>query len=208
MNKEIADGMLMTPHIWPFNIINVFRISSNDLPEKLPNDFYATIMYEIYALGERESYIIIHRFKYHETLKEISEKLNISPSRVSEIEKKSIRRLGSEIRRNRVICGLSRYIDNMIKESVSQGIENYKVNFHHDISDENFLKTEISHLCLSTRAYNSLYRYGIKTIKDILDNEERISEGAIANFGVYSLKEVINKMRELGFVTFGSLRRI
>ena len=59
------------------------------------------------------------------------------------------------------------------------------------------LETSIDDLDLSVRAYNCLKRAGILTLKNLVDKTEN-EMMKIRNLGKKSLKEVIDKVKELG----------
>jgi DNA-directed RNA polymerase subunit alpha len=60
----------------------------------------------------------------------------------------------------------------------------------------------IEELDLSVRVFNSLKRTGITTIGDVLDMLERGQDAmlAIRNFGEKSLDELVDKLREKGYL--------
>jgi DNA-directed RNA polymerase subunit alpha len=60
----------------------------------------------------------------------------------------------------------------------------------------------IEELDLSVRVFNSLKRTGITTIGDVLDMLERGPDAmlAIRNFGEKSLDELVDKLREKGYL--------
>ena len=59
------------------------------------------------------------------------------------------------------------------------------------------LETPIEELDLSVRAYNCLKRAGIHTVQDLISKKE-VEVTKIRNLGKKSLKEVIDKVKELG----------
>ena len=61
------------------------------------------------------------------------------------------------------------------------------------------LETTIEDLDFSVRAYNCLKRAGIHTLQDLVNKSES-DMMKIRNLGKKSLKEVLDKVRELGLV--------
>ena len=59
------------------------------------------------------------------------------------------------------------------------------------------LETSIDDLDLSVRAYNCLKRAGILTLKNLVDKSEN-EMMKIRNLGKKSLKEVIDKVKDMG----------
>jgi DNA-directed RNA polymerase subunit alpha len=64
----------------------------------------------------------------------------------------------------------------------------------------------IEELDLSVRVFNSLKRTGITTIGDVLDMLQRGPDAmlAIRNFGEKSLDELVEKLREKGYLSDGA----
>ena len=59
------------------------------------------------------------------------------------------------------------------------------------------LETSIEDLDFSVRAYNCLKRAGIHTMQDLIDKRE-VDVTKIRNLGKKSLKEVLDKVKEMG----------
>ena len=59
------------------------------------------------------------------------------------------------------------------------------------------LETPIEEIEFSVRAYNCLKRAGINTMQDLIDKKE-VEVTKIRNLGKKSLKEVIDKVKEMG----------
>ena len=59
------------------------------------------------------------------------------------------------------------------------------------------LETPIEEIEFSVRAYNCLKRAGINTMQDLIDKKE-IEVTKIRNLGKKSLKEVLDKVKEMG----------
>ena len=60
-----------------------------------------------------------------------------------------------------------------------------------------FLETSIEDLDFSVRAYNCLKRAGVHTLQDLVNKSEN-DMMKIRNLGKKSLKEVLDKIKELG----------
>ena len=59
------------------------------------------------------------------------------------------------------------------------------------------LETPIEEIEFSVRAYNCLKRAGINTMQDLIDKKE-VEVTKIRNLGKKSLKEVLDKVKEMG----------
>ena len=64
-------------------------------------------------------------------------------------------------------------------------------------SDKRTLETPIEEVEFSVRAYNCLKRAGIHTVQDLV-NKKEVEVTKIRNLGKKSLKEVLDKVEELG----------
>lgn len=193
---------------FPFNLLRDLSIERTDLPEKLPKDFIASIIYLIYQLDERECHILLRKYQGGLTNVELGEELHISRTRVMQIHHKALCKLKHEKRHKIIIKGINKYLDDFINQEVETRLMDIKENdlLNLDINSKEFLNTNIDKLLLSTRAYNCLYRLDIKTIQDILDHEEDIAGVKIRNMGLATSNEIIHKMRLLGFIRFGTIR--
>ena len=59
------------------------------------------------------------------------------------------------------------------------------------------LETPIEEIEFSVRAYNCLKRAGVNTVQDLISRKE-VEVTKIRNLGKKSLKEVIDKVKEMG----------
>ena len=59
------------------------------------------------------------------------------------------------------------------------------------------LETPIEEIEFSVRAYNCLKRAGVNTVQDLI-NKREIEVTKIRNLGKKSLKEVLDKVKEMG----------
>jgi DNA-directed RNA polymerase subunit alpha len=73
------------------------------------------------------------------------------------------------------------------------------IDANENIESSNSFATPISELDLSVRSFNSLRRQGIQTIQELTEMTKSQIEG-IKNLGKKSLREIIKKITERGFV--------
>jgi hypothetical protein len=91
-----------------------------------------------------------------------------------------------------------------LKKGIIRGIireANFKTR-ETDLKTADFSSEDsISILGLSVRTHNSLYRHGAKTLGDVL-NIEPAELKRVRNLGTKSQNEVIDKMRDIGFIAW------
>jgi DNA-directed RNA polymerase subunit alpha len=107
------------------------------------------------------------------------------------------------IRHMTVVSGLDTSIDlqriGITSEVVGEPDEG---EGHHGDREAKLYEKPIEELDLSVRVFNSLKRTGITTIGDVLDMLDRGQDAmlAIRNFGEKSLDELVDKLREKGYL--------
>jgi DNA-directed RNA polymerase subunit alpha len=92
-----------------------------------------------------------------------------------------------------------RYVAGISEEALPIGIEKEAASSH--LTSE-AAETPIENLDLSVRVFNSLKRTGITTVGDVLELLDKGNEAvmSIRNFGEKSLDELVQKMREKGYL--------
>lgn len=189
-------------------------------------DFDASVEYILLStLDERERYVINKIFKDNRTLQSIEKVTDLSIEKIKEIKNKALSKLSEQQNLDIMLFGVRGYIDNELKIKFGDNADQVRISFLNDkitylttiINDlsehvKNFTKepyiscyTEdknIEELKFSIRTYNCLKRIDIKTIRDILNNRERILYGKIPGLDEKSRNEIINKIKFLGFEKF------
>jgi DNA-directed RNA polymerase subunit alpha len=92
-----------------------------------------------------------------------------------------------------------RYVAGISEEALPIGVEKEAASSH--LTSE-AAETPIENLDLSVRVFNSLKRTGITTVGDVLELLDKGNEAvmSIRNFGEKSLDELVQKMREKGYL--------
>jgi DNA-directed RNA polymerase subunit alpha len=92
-----------------------------------------------------------------------------------------------------------RFVAGISQEVIPIGVEKEAASSH--LTSE-AAETPIENLDLSVRVFNSLKRTGITTVGDVLDLLDKGNEAvmSIRNFGEKSLDELVQKMREKGYL--------
>jgi len=183
----------------------------------MPLDAEKTLLYVMKTLPQREADLFMLKHKDKMTLTEIGKKYNgISRERVRQIIDKAKRKLRYPIRSKILLIGCAAYFNSGItqnNEKKMQDSNEFIADLHiflkkqiiettdyqdklidfniqiHSIQD--VFNISIDDLNLSTRLRNILRRYGMKTIKDVLDYENLYK---IRNMGQISIQEVQNKI--------------
>lgn len=98
-----------------------------------------------------------------------------------------------------IIIDHLRYIAGISEEAMPIGVERETASSH--LTSE-AAETPIENLDLSVRVFNSLKRTGITTVGDVLELLDKGNEAvmSIRNFGDKSLDELVQKMREKGYL--------
>jgi DNA-directed RNA polymerase subunit alpha len=105
------------------------------------------------------------------------------------------------IRHLNVISGISEVAEDSIGGFFDQD-EAVEVDEPGQTHNKRYYSKMIEELDLSVRVFNSLKRTGITTVGDVLDMLDRGTDAmlAIRNFGEKSLDELVDKLREKGFL--------
>lgn len=146
-----------------------------------PPDFQDSFEYLFSKFDDREQGILIHRFKFGETFRQIGDIYGVTKSRANQIVEGCLRKLRCKCNREILLYGLSKY--NLIQQERREK-ENPSVN----------------DMDLSLRAYNCLMRSRIENKCDILSfihstgvNDPVAALKKVRNLGERGAKEVVEK---------------
>ena len=220
--KEVFDYDVVE---YPENILQTLGITENEyenyFDDILPN-FEERFQKIIKDLSPREEAILLRRFKDLKTYEEIAKDFNVTRERIRQIECKAIRRLRAK--KNILIANkeklelVSQEEVEQMREEIREQIrtnmtieEAYKIvnsvdkEYTRDASGNYHKKTfkniSIDELNFLPRTMNCLRRSNIHTLEDIVIKHPYISDFMkIRNLGRKSLKEIIDKVKEYGYV--------
>ena len=178
---------------YPYNLISTIideSVWELNLPTEMTEDHLAGLEYAISQLDEREQTIIRLRYEQRHTFAEIGAVFNISVNRVSQVERKALRKL---------------YHPKNLKY-YKYGIEGYKVKKEEfeeaerkRAYDEKAMGTTIYDLDFSVRTFNNLIRAKCEKVSDLVAlSEEDILN--LKNMGRKQFAEVALKLKVLGVV--------
>ena len=206
----------------------LYRELFDELPKRDMTETELPKLFSVFdTLTARERRIIEMRFGFgYEMMPRpaIGEELGVSADRVKQVELKALKKLRHESRARHIRPLFLTYEDmeteiakrDMLIASLQQDLliarsENAKFRSAVKKLSETFaplpiyttqptseiLDMTIEELDLSVRAYNCLKRAGIHTMQDLIDKRE-VEVTKIRNLGKKSLKEVLDKVKEMG----------
>lgn len=178
---------------YPYNLISTIideSVWELSLPTEMTEDHLAGLEFAISQLDEREQTIIRLRYEQRQTFAEIGAVFNISVNRVSQVERKALRKL---------------YHPKNLKY-YKYGIEGYKVKKEEFEKaerkrsyDEKAMETTIYDLDFSVRTFNNLIRAKCEKVRDLVAlSEEDIVN--LKNMSKKQLEEVALKLKTLGLL--------
>ena len=162
----------------------------------------------------REEKIIRLYYIDGKTFEEIGKEFGTTRERIRQIEAKAIKKL--KLFRNYFYMGKWCVMEELAKEEYKKNLETQKSYWKYESAKQYIFQYEsgvslpireqkIENLDLSMRSYNCLKRAGIRTIGDLL-NFTYNDLFKIRNLGRKSMKEVLDKIHDLGLVFKGEQR--
>lgn len=196
---------------FPFNL--AFAITGEEETALQVNQY--NLIKILDTLTEREKAIIISRFKDKKTLQAIGESTGVSGERIRQIEAKALRKLGHptrtwylktitinehnkaletimnlEAENHRIINKYNKLVEDIKTGKAISKLSNEEVT--------NIYNMKIEELGLSVRAYNCLYRAGIKGLGNLLELKvEELTK--IRNLGAKTADEIIYTVESCGY---------
>ena len=191
---------------WPYNLIEALSFDLESVIEHF-EERLENLCKEQRTLTEKEYDMLIKCYKEGLILQEIGDIYNVTRERVRQIISRAIRRLRYRIKY--FLCGdyqnpekLARKEFEEIKqelfekwtyESAMDFLTKYELSHPRSVGDQ-----DICELDFTVRTWNCLRRAGITTVDELSKfSVEQLMK--IRNLGRKSMKEVINKMNELGY---------
>ena len=178
---------------YPYNLIATIideSVWELNLPTEMTEDHLAGLAFAISQLDEREQTIIRLRYEERQTFAQIGELLNISVNRVSQVERKALRKLYHP--RN------LRYFKYGIEGAKVKQAEFEEAEKKRAYTDK-VMETTIYDLDFSVRTFNNLIRAKCDKVKDLVAlTEEDILN--LKNMGKKQFAEVALKLKALGLL--------
>ena len=178
---------------YPYNLISTIideSVWELSLPTEMTEDHLAGLEFAISQLDEREQTIIRLRYEQRQTFAEIGAVFNISVNRVSQVERKALRKLYHPKNLKYYKYGIEGY--KVKKEEVEEAERKRSY-------DEKAMETTIYDLDLSVRTFNNLIRAKCEKVSDlvVLSEEDIVN---LKNMGKKQLEEVALKLKTLGLL--------
>lgn len=189
----------------------------NSAKEKLAEyDIYEFIAYMNNRLTDRELRCVECKYRYNMTLEETAKIFNVTRERIRQILAKADRKLRARLYKCHKIMpeaytdllnqhiGMGRTYDKLMllleKISGESPMSILEALDDHPILSKEITPDPIDDLELSVRSYNCLKRAGFKTVKDIIDTDEKSENSEwifkVRNLGRKSAEEIKTKLAE------------
>ena len=196
---------------FPFNL--AFAITREEESALQVNQY--NLIKILDTLTEREKAIIISRFKDKKTLQVIGESNGVSRERIRQIEAKALRKLRHPTRTRHLKTITINEHNKALETIMSLEAENHRItNKYNKLVDDiktgkvinklsneevtNIYNMTIEELGLSVRAYNCLWRAGIRDLGNLLKLKvEELTK--IRNLGAKTANEIIYTVESRGY---------
>ena len=214
--RELAlklDDKYIQAHIdYPENLYNALKIDV----DSLSNECYLNALNDFSYLSDREKEFISNKYQLEKTLEEIGQIYGLTRERVRQIINVALQKIRHRIKnfeREKLIKDneneIKEYRKKIFDEFVRTGVYGKEqelvfgavrvVNKSDSVEELDGLEN----LDLSVRSYNCLRRYGVHTISQLLKLQYPDEYYKIRNLGKKSVKEIITKLHDRGYMISG-----
>lgn len=198
----------LTYDVYPYNLLaDIVGMEAISIDLHLTNQLIDDVETMLdNHLTEREAFIMRLRKINNLSQSKIAERLNLTTSRIGQIEKKSIRKLKNIIYTQKLLqSDILNEQNKQIHENELkiQQLENRLARLTgqvNDITPESNLEKHIYELKLSIRTYNMLPRVKINTVKDVLEAIVTNQIYKIRNIGIISVNELLQELKNEGIL--------
>jgi len=205
--------MSETAIAYPDNLVHAILDIHAGIPCILADDYEAGLAFMIATLEPRQRQIIDFYYKQNMSFRHIAGQFSLSPERIRQILRKSLRKMAEPKYSRLLTVGLSRMIAEANSTGYSDGHEQgYKEGFnagqlaaYQELGNATpdpvkALTTPIEDLDLSVRAFNCLHREHLKTVDDVL-NYPLDNILTIRGMGVTSYKDIVICLDRIGVIS-------
>ena len=197
---------------YPYNLIEDLELEPCECFEHF-NERLEFLLTKL-VITDKEEKVIRLYYIDGKTLEEIGKEFGFTRERIRQINEKAIKKL--KLFKKYFYGGKWCLMEELAKEEYQKYLETQKSYWKYESAKQYILQYEsgvflpireqkIENLDLSMRSYNCLKRAGIRTIGDLL-NFTYNDLFKIRNLGRKSLKEVLDKIHDLGLVLKGEQR--
>ena len=204
--------------IWPYNLLD--DVFQEPVSFVMTDDRMDGLYSALDMLSDREKEWTILSYRDGKANTEIAEMYDRSSNRVMQVLHKAVRKLRHPARRRLIMDGVngSREIaeeremisfqkrkliqERMELEELRKDVEDLRNRPPLPSLDPLDSPLDIAELDLSVRSFNCLMRADFKTMRQLLN---RISAGElylVRNLGVKSIKEILQKLYDIGYITY------
>lgn len=188
-NKISRQSIIKLPY--PQNLLTAI-LQGTDLPvPDITDDIIAGLNYAVSTLSYREQEILRRSYVERQTQKSTAEYFSVSSSRISSLERQTLRKLRSASRVPYILYGEQGLKDReaaIAREKLERfDAEKYKT----------ILSIRFEELDLTVRSFNCLRRAGYEKVADIIGLTEDEILG-IKNLGRKNLDEIARKLLSVG----------
>lgn len=200
---------------FPFNMFQFFydTLPDEELEkfviayEHNVSDVRATFFYHFNLLPLRTTEVLIKHYRDGKSYKELAAEYEVGVSRVCQLAYHARSIFRRTVSLNDLLIGIQavqeKEKEQITKESFEKGkafalsqSETERI-YGEDVENNPFIDKSLSSLGLSTRAFNSLYRAKIYTVRDVINMNE-IELLKVKNLGYRTFVEIVNTLKSCG----------
>ena len=205
---------------WPQNLLEDIGVEPEDELDRLGEVGNLEVAMALSSLTEREKAAIRLRYMDEMSMREVAERIGLSPERCRQIISKGVRKLRhprvSIILKKGIQAYIQRRVDAEVKEIVEAREAEIEAVYQAKLAEIagsaeraaeylNMSKVaqletmKVEELDLTVRAYNCLKRAGCNVVADVIDKYPTMDDAMrIRNLGAKSLHEISGKLKTLG----------
>lgn len=187
---------------YPYNLIDALDLEVCDVIESFEPRLNRVFLE---YMSSRDQFVLMQIYSCQRTFEEVARFMAISSSRVQQIHAKALRRL--HYHKKYFLTGIYSEPEHMAKKKFEEYILSMRDSWTYE-SALDYIKNhkkpycpikddDINDLELSIRSSNCLKRAGITTVQQLTEKTEE-DMMKVRNLGKKSLKEIRNKLQELG----------
>ena len=211
------DKEMVKNNDWPYNLLKAIGMEFDEPFDYRTDEVDLLAALAISHLTEREKFVLIERFFYQKTLKEVAPEIGTQQERVRQIEAKALRKMRHPSVASILIGGTKAHIEKLVNEKVARILserqreleEEYREKIANAVIQDDESKrdmierlkaTTVCEMGLSVRSFNCLGRVFVHDVGELMERYPTYeSLMTIRNLGRKSLEEIVNKVQELGF---------
>lgn len=163
-----------------------------------PEDVEETVCFLFGNLREREEEVLTLRYQEGKSLSDIADRFGLTKERIRQIQKKALLHM-SQGRQGEI---LKNGVQKSVREEAERAQRMAELAKNGKARRADILTAAdepVANLDLSVRAYNCLFRNGIKTGKEAIEYDESVGLMRLRNCGKGTYDEIISKLSRYGY---------